>query len=305
MALADLNQLRTFVVLYELRSVTAAADRLHVTQPTVSYTLKRRREKFGDDLFRREGHDMVPTAKATALFAPLHEALAQIDETVSDPDAFEPAGFSGELALGLTSIGEQTFLPPIMAALEQEAASPHLQVDRLDADQVEEGLIRGSIDLAMSVSMIGSPRLWRTHVRAVEYVALSSAEHPLRDGEPDMFAGRRFVRVSARGGHVFPLQALTEHGLMGQVALTVEEYSTVPAVLQATDLVVLLPRHVAEVFSGWFAGLRIAELPWPGQSTPVSLYTRREASLSPAQRWFRSVVLDAVAAGEYRRRRAG
>ena len=114
MALVDLNQLRTFVVLYELRSVTAAADRLHVTQPTVSYTLKRLREHFADDLFRREGHDMVPTAKATALFAPLQEALAQIDLTVSDPDVFEPAGFSGGLALGLTSIGEQTFLPPIM-----------------------------------------------------------------------------------------------------------------------------------------------------------------------------------------------
>lgn len=300
MALADLNQLRTFVVLYELRSVTATADRLHVTQPTVSYTLRRLREKFGDELFRREGHDMVPTAKATALFGPLHEALAQIDATVSDPDAFEPAGFSGELALGLTSIGEQTFLPPIIAALGREASRPHLSVQRLDADHVEDGLIRGSIDLAMSVSMIGSPRLWRTHVRAVEYVALSSAQHPLPLTAPDMFAGRHFVRVSARGGHIFPLQALTEHGLMPQVSLTVEEYATVPAVLQTTDLVVLLPRHVAEVFSGWFGGLRISDLPWPAQSTPVSLYTRREASLSPAQRWFRSVVLDAVAAGEYR-----
>ncbi|WP_417555291.1 LysR family transcriptional regulator [Microbacterium sp.] len=304
MALADLNQLRTFVVLYELRSVTAAADRLHVTQPTVSYTLRRLREKFGDELFRREGHDMVPTAKATALFAPLHEALAQIDQTVSDPDAFEPAGFSGELALGLTSIGEQTFLPPIMELLAHEAASPHLSVQRLDADLVEDGLVRGSIDLALSVSMIGSPRLWRTHVRAVEYVALCSAEHPLPDTAPDMFTGRHFVRVSARGGHIFPLQVLTEHGLMPQVSLTVEEYATVPAVLKATDLVVLMPRHVAEVFRGWFTGLQIFDLPWPGHSTPVSLYTRREASLGSAQKWFRSIVLDAVAAGEFRRRAA-
>lgn len=302
MAFADLNQLRTFVVLYELRSVTAAAERLRVTQPTVSYTLRRLRERFGDDLFRREGHDMVPTAKATALFGPLHEALAQIDETVSDPDAFEPAGFRGELALGLTSIGEQTFLPPIMAALAREASRPHLRVERVDADQVEEGLIRGTIDLAMTVSMIGSPRLSRTHVRAVEYVALASAEHPLPPTGPNMFAGRHFVRVSVRGGHVFPLQVLTEHNLMSQVSLTVEEYATVPAVLQSTDLVVFLPRHVAEVFCGWFAGLRIADLPWPAQSTPVSLYTRREASLSPAQRWFRSLVRDAVITDEYRRR---
>ncbi|PRI11560.1 LysR family transcriptional regulator [Leucobacter massiliensis] len=294
MALTDLNQLRTFVVLYEARSVTAAAERLHVTQPTVSYTLRRLRERFGDELFRREGNDMVPTARATRLFGPLQEALAQIDATVEDSELFDPASFSGELMLGLTSIGEQTFLPPILAALEREASRPQLRVERLDSDQVEEGLARGTIDLAMTVSMIGSPRVWRSHVRAVEYVALTGERHPLPPTGPGMFAGRRFLRVSARGGHVYPLQALTEHGLMPQVALTVEEYATVPAVLETTDLVVLLPRHVAEVFCGWYPALRVAELPWPAQSTPVSLYTRREGSLTQAQRWFRTLVLEAT-----------
>lgn len=294
MALADLNQLRTFVALYELRSVTAVAAALHVTQPTVSYTLRRLRERFGDELFRREGRDMVPTGRATQLFGPLHEALAQIDATVNESTTFDPSAFTGELMLGLTSIGEQTFLPPIMASLAREGAQPHLQVERLDSDQVEDGLTRGTVDLAVTVSMIGSTRLWRTHVRAVEYVALSAGAHPLPETGPEMFEGRRFLRVSARGGHVFPLQVLTDHGLMQQVALTVEEYATVPAVLETTDLVVLLPRHVAEVFTGWFPGLRIAELPWPGQSTPVSLYTRREASLTPAQRWFRSLVLRSI-----------
>lgn len=300
MPLPDLNQLRTFVVLYELRSLTAAAARLHVTQPTVSYTLRQLRERFGDDLFHRSGHTMVPTPRAQQLFGPLHEALAQIDATVSAPEVFDPARLDGELALALTSIGEQTFLPPIMPVLERQAPALHLRVQRLDSDQVEDGLLRGTIDLAITVSLMESPRLWRTPIRSVEYVALCSVAHPLPATAPGMFAGRRFVRVSARGGHVYPLRAMIERGLMAQVTLTVEEYATVPAVLEATDLVVLLPRHVAEVFRGWFPELLITELPWPAHSTPVALYTRGEASLSPAQSWFRSVVLDAVAADEYR-----
>lgn len=299
MTLPDLNQLRTFVVLYELRSVSATAARLHVTQPTISYTLGRLRERFDDALFRREGNVMVPTAAATRLFGPLHEALAQIDAAVTPPAEFEPARFDGELSLALTSIGEQTFLPPVMAAVSDAASAVHLLVQRLDADLVEDGLVRGTIDLAITVSLFASPRVWRTPVRSVEYVALSSAAHPLPTPSPAMFTGRRFVRVSARGGHVYPLQALIEHGLMTQVALSVEEYASVPAVLEMTDLVVLLPRHVAEVFCGWFTGLQIAELPWPGSSTPVSLYTRSEANLSAPQRWFRGVVHAAVASGEY------
>ncbi|GAA1702650.1 LysR family transcriptional regulator [Microbacterium sediminicola] len=294
MAIPDLNQLRTFVVLYELRTLTATADFLHVTQPTVSYTLARLRERFADDLFRREGHVMVPTPRATALFGPLHEALAQIEATVSDSIAFEPSAFTGELSLGLTSIGEQTFLPPIMSALDREHSRARLAVRRLDADQVEEELVRGNLDLAITVAQMDASRLWRTPVRAVEYVALASRRHPLPPSGPDMFDGRGFVRVSSRGGHVHPLQLLLEHGLMPQVALTVEEYGTLPAVLKDTDLVTLLPRHVAEVFCGWFPTLQIAELPWPGQSTPVAIFTRRESSLTPAQRWFRRLVHGAV-----------
>ncbi len=300
MPLPDLNQIRTFVVLYELRSVTATADRLRVTQPTVSYTLNRLRERFGDALFRREGRVMVPTAEATRLFGPLHEALAQIDATVEGRDGFDPAEFDGEFALGLTSIGEQTFLPPLMASLDRVARSVRLRVRRLDAAEVEESLLRGTVDAAITVTAVASPHVWSTPVRGVEYVALSSHEHPLPAPSEAMFAGRRFVRVSARGGHVFPVQALVEHDLMGQVSLTVEEYASVPAILETTDLVVLLPRHVAEVFCGWFPRLRIAELPWPGESTPVTLYTRREAALTPAQAWFRTVVRGAVAAEGYR-----
>ena len=290
----DLNSLRTFVTLYELRSVTAAAEKLHVTQPTVSYTLGRLRRRFGDDLFRREGNALVPTPRATRLFGPVHEAIAQIDAAITDPDDFSPSTLADEVALALTSIGEQTFLPPVMAALGEQAPHLHLRVERLDAGAVEEGLLRGSIDLAITVSLLDSPHLWRTPVRGVEYVALASSAHPLPRTGPNMFAGRRFVRASSRGGHTFPNQALIEHGLTGQVALSVEEFASVPAVLDATDLVSLLPRHVAEVFLGWFPRLATFALPWPGNSSPVAVYSRPDVSLTPAQRWFRDLVVTAV-----------
>lgn len=111
MTIPDLNQPRTFVVLYELRSFTATAEFLHVTQPTVSYTLARLRRALADDLPWREGYVMVPTTRATQLKWPLHEALAQIESTVSETASFDPSAFYGRALLGPTLIGEQTFLP--------------------------------------------------------------------------------------------------------------------------------------------------------------------------------------------------
>lgn len=293
---ADLNQIRTFVTLYETRSVTAAAELLHVTQPTVSYTLGRLRRRFGDDLFRRQGTHFAPTPLATRLFRPLRDALAQIDATLAGPEEFDPARLTDQLVLSLSSLGEQTFLPRILAEARVEAPGVRLGVHPHVASEAEDALARGIVDLAISVTVLSPERLWRTPFLGVEYVAVTSASHPLPPTDADMFAGRRFVQVGAQGGHTYPNQALTEHGLIGHVTLAVESYATVPAALEGSDLVALLPRHVCEVFAARYA-LSLHPLPWPVQSPPVSVYTRPERSLSPAQAWFRGLVLRALSAG--------
>lgn len=78
----DLNLARVFVLLYETGSVTATAETLHVTQPTVSYSLGKLRRHFDDELFRRNGRGLTPTAGARRLYLPLQRALAEIDGTV-------------------------------------------------------------------------------------------------------------------------------------------------------------------------------------------------------------------------------
>ena len=60
----DLNLLVAFEVLFEEKSVTAAATRLYLGQPAMSAALARLRILFQDDLFIRLGREMQPTAKA-------------------------------------------------------------------------------------------------------------------------------------------------------------------------------------------------------------------------------------------------
>jgi len=54
----DLNLLAVFDALYETRSVTRAAGRLSLTQPTVSGMLGRLRHAFSDPLFVRTAGGM-------------------------------------------------------------------------------------------------------------------------------------------------------------------------------------------------------------------------------------------------------
>src|SRR5437588_508585 len=60
----DLNLVRVLVLLYETGSVTGTAEALHVSQPTVSYSLGKLRRHFDDELFRRSRQGLRPTALA-------------------------------------------------------------------------------------------------------------------------------------------------------------------------------------------------------------------------------------------------
>ncbi len=297
MSLPDLNQLQTFIALYETRSATGAADTLHVSQPTVSYTLRALRRHFDDELFRREGNSFVPTPKATRLYEPLREALAHLDEILTDHTEFDPATFQGEVTLALSTMGIVTFLPKIAAATRREAPGVRIRVLLHVAASAEDALLRGSMDLALSVRMLPQERLWRTPVMPVEYVAATSQKYPLPPTSEQMFEGRQFIEVGSQGGHIYPNDALAEHGLAGQTALSIPGYSSLPLVLQESDLVALLPLRLAKILQEYRYAITYQPLPWPVHSPPVAVYSRRKEALSPVQRWFREMVQRSITEG--------
>ena len=87
----DLNLLVAFDALMAERSVSAAADRLAVGQSAMSSTLARLRKLINDPVLIREGRTMQATPVAEALAEPVREALAQIEEMLSNTHRFDPA----------------------------------------------------------------------------------------------------------------------------------------------------------------------------------------------------------------------
>src|SRR5690348_11458289 len=86
----DLNRVRLFVAVYETRSVSLAAERLCVTQPTVSYGLAGLRRELQDSLFVRTRDGMEPTLQAKHLYCEFIEALSRIDAALEDSQHFSP-----------------------------------------------------------------------------------------------------------------------------------------------------------------------------------------------------------------------
>jgi DNA-binding transcriptional LysR family regulator len=92
----DMNLLVVFDALFDERSVTRAADRLALTQPTVSGMLQRLRSTFSDQLFVRTSHGILSTPRAEALAGPIKELLANAQSLVT-AEAFDPATAEGTI----------------------------------------------------------------------------------------------------------------------------------------------------------------------------------------------------------------
>lgn len=87
----DLNLLRTLHVLLSENNVTRAAQRLNLSQPSVSVQLARLREIFADPLLLPGPRGMQPTARADELRGPLRDALLALELAVAPVQPFDPA----------------------------------------------------------------------------------------------------------------------------------------------------------------------------------------------------------------------
>src|SRR6478609_524421 len=85
----DLNLLPVFEAVYEERNLTAAADRLAMSQPAVSNAVARLRDVFKDELFVRHGRGVHRTPTADAVYAKLHGALSTVRDSVNEPRGFD------------------------------------------------------------------------------------------------------------------------------------------------------------------------------------------------------------------------
>jgi len=118
----DLNLLCVVVTLLDSGSVTQAAVKLGVSQPTVSAALGKLRAHFDDPLFVRSSDGMSPTPRGAEVASAARELLRQIDDKLRPAVKFQPLRRHRPFTFAMSDVGEIVFLPRIVEAIA--VASP-------------------------------------------------------------------------------------------------------------------------------------------------------------------------------------
>jgi DNA-binding transcriptional LysR family regulator len=298
----DLSLMRTFLLLYECASVTRAAEKLHVTQPSVSHALGRLRRQFADPLFVRTATGLEPTDLARRLYPDIRVGLEVIDSAVNEASTFDPATSSRTFRLLATDLGELALLPSVLAALEERGPAIHLDIVPLDFESAAAQLRQGRADVVICTPRLPDRDLLRDILFREHYVGLCAIAHPRLTATPSLenILGERHLVVDSTAGHIQAGPALHGFGHDFEVGVRVAHFAAMPRLIERTALVAIIPSTVAD----WFvraANVRTFELPFETPQIEVALYRYRRNPPSPGVEWLAELIRDVLqhSAGEH------
>lgn len=285
---ADLNLLLTLNILLEESSVSRAAVRLNLSQPSVSARLDRLRQWLGDPLLIPTSRGMRSTARAEALRRPLLQMCALMEVITYPAGPFLPTQARGIWRIAATDYGGQTVLTPLMRFLRESA--PGMQIVMVDMKPALTltQLEKGETDLVIC-QRAGAPE--GLHMRALfheRYVLAGRIGHPvLKKGGLSMeqFCRLEHIVVSPEGGGLRRVTdtVLDVTGLRREVVLSVPHFMVMAGVLADTDLVAMIPEKLAAMMPELItvkAPLRI-----PGFEMVMLWHERQHRN--PAHQWLR------------------
>jgi DNA-binding transcriptional LysR family regulator len=303
----DINLLVAFDALMLTRSVTRAAEQLHVSQSAVSHMLSRLRHALADPLLVKHGNRMLATARAEELQAGVREGLARVRTSLQRAEPFHPRTSTREFVICAPEYFEAILLPRLLDRMRSLAPSVRFRVEMSVDELPVDEMARGTVDAIITVRLEQiEPKGVESDLLCVDrYVGLIRSSHP--------FPGKAVTLKQYAGfSHVLPYAVVSHRSRVDDWLLRQEvvpsivhrcmSYISAVGVLQSTNHMMVVPLQVAEFIAKGF-GLRIVAL--PSDFTPFELcyLTHPNAQSDPAKQWLKAALFEIGGDLSYRARR--
>ncbi|MEK7345453.1 MAG: LysR family transcriptional regulator [Pseudomonadota bacterium] len=290
-----LIQLRSFLAVAEALSFTAAAERLHVKQPTLSATIRNLEVALGGSLFDRSTHKVRLTALGQECKRLSRRLLDEAEQTETALQR-HIQGKTGALRIAAVPNIFPTLLKPALAEFRVRCPGIDLQFADVSSDEAIELLRSEQADMAIALQTGDASDLRYRFLDEQRYVAVLPAQHPLAQGESiswQSLADERLIQLKSRDtvGTQVSL-ALRNAGVVSRISHRVNELSTVIGLLEAGYGIALMGHHSARsvLKPGWV----MRDLSAPRMVGRIAMITLADKELTPQIISLQQTLLDGV-----------
>lgn len=293
----DLNLLRVFDALMDTGSVSAAAERLHLSGPATSRALGRLRRAMNDQILVRAGRGLVPTPFALRSAPKVKALLNDAAALRSDPTSNDPRSWQRTFTIRINDALVPALAPRLTRLIADRAPGVRLRFAP-EASEAADPLRDGSLDLDVGVADPPPPDVCTEPLFTDHFVAVVAADSELGRAPGltiDDLCTHPHISASRRGLAHGPLdEFLRRAGRTRIVSAVVPSYAVAALIALEEDVITLLPRILAHHLIQRGIPLRSHDIPFPLPPAEVESRWHRRLNDDPASHWLRAQLKSAL-----------
>ena len=286
------------------KSITKAAQKLYLTQPSLSHCITNIEKQLGTRLFRRTSGGLVLTYAGERYYRMACEVL-RVYAAFESEIAEEAELIRGRVTLGITNYLACDLLPRMLPRFHREHPGIELRIVEETTDELEKSLLSGRLDFAIMHTGAGDgasedPGLAHEVLRRDPFLLIAPPDNPYadcavrREGEeepeldPALLKDEPFLMVTKgqRIRHVAD-RILRQAGMSPEIVFTSRNFETLRRLCAQGMGYTFIPRHYVGLLGG--EDYRTARYAIPERYEAfweLSVVTLKDAYLSRAAKAF-------------------
>jgi LysR family cyn operon transcriptional activator len=173
----EIRHLRYFLAVAGAGSFSRAADRLGISQPSVSQQMRELEAGLRVSLFQRRGKRIMLTSAGLIFQQHARTILTQL-ESFLDELSSDSAQLRGALHLGIVPWLDVALVPQLLGLFAARYPDVNLTVAEISSDDIETALEEGRLDVGLGFLTRHSPNLRYDLLSSDEFALIVPAGHP-------------------------------------------------------------------------------------------------------------------------------
>lgn len=290
----DAKDFRILDEIYRTNGVTAASEKIGLSQPSMSIRLSKMRKHFHDALFVRTAAGMQPTPHMESLLPAIRAALALFDGNAAKVEPFDQVKSTRIFRICMTDSGQSVILPRLFDYLQHSAPNVHIETSSLGRNTARL-LESGEVDTAIGFTLDIPLPFYAQTLFSESFVCMVSQRHPrLKDGlTKKQFIEEQHVEVlTPRGtGHWILGKALEDQGINRNVCIRIPSFLGLAEIVATSNLIAIVPVHLGRIFAA-DGRVRLLNPPMQLPTYAVKQYWHERYHRDPANMWFRNIMAE-------------
>jgi len=244
----DIRHLRHFIAVAEEKHFRIAAERLNMTQPPLSQSIKKLEEELDVILFDRSKKKVELTSVGAVFLEGAYEMLEKMAQLENDTRR-AAAGMIGRLNIGFTGSAVYDVLPWTVRQFRSQYPDVELEIHEMTTLEQIEAMIKGKLDAGLLRPPIFNADLFEIiQIQREEMIAVIPSTHRLAeqaainltDLSEDSFI--TFSHETSPNLHTLVMLACTEAGFTPKIIQTAPQIQTQISLVSAGLGVALVPK---------------------------------------------------------------